>query len=201
MHCSEDKSHLFLPKSIVVVWVEKRDSISEDDSIVYSQCIILFFESFLCFWELFPIAAFDSFHHVMEKSVCSRFSFHFCLGHQIILSEVYVFDWKHTPSLWDSSSSKSLQLKASAWDICSPGKYFNSKSKPIGAIAHLMILADAVFVISSSGGKRYLSGLGSVCRLIVSKKKFCQPCDQKDNCRCFTLYVWVVSAGANFLET
>ena len=72
---------------------------------------------------------------------------------------------KHTRSLSDSSSSKSILLKASAWGILSPGVYFNSKSKAIRAIAHLVILADAVIVISSSGAKRYLSGLWSVCRI------------------------------------
>ena len=72
---------------------------------------------------------------------------------------------KHTRSLSDSSSSKFNLLKASAWGICSPDVYVNSWSKPIRTIAHLVIFADAVFGISSSSAKRYLSGLWSVCRV------------------------------------
>ena len=60
----------------------------------------------------------------------------------------------------DSSLPKSIQLKASAWGICTPGVYFSLKSKPIRPFAHHVILADAVF-----GAKRYLSGLGSFCRV------------------------------------
>ena len=40
--------------------------------------------------EQFPIAAFDSFHYILKESVCSKFGFNFCLGHQINLSEVDV---------------------------------------------------------------------------------------------------------------
>ena len=74
---------------------------------------------------------------------------------------------KLTRSLSDSSSSKSILLKASAWGICSPGVYLNS------LIAHLVILADAVFGISSSGAKRYLSGLWSVCRVNRLPRRNC----------------------------
>ena len=66
----------------------------------------------------------------------------------------------HTRSLSDSSLSKFILLKASAWGICSPGVYFNSLSKPIRAIAQIVILAD-VFGVSSSGSKRYLMVSGS----------------------------------------
>ena len=41
---------------------------------------------------LFPIAAFDSFHYVPEESVRSKFSFEFCLGHQITVGEVDAID-------------------------------------------------------------------------------------------------------------
>ena len=40
----------------------------------------------------FPIAAFDSFHYVLEESVCFNFSFDFFLGHQITLGEVEYID-------------------------------------------------------------------------------------------------------------
>ena len=80
---------------------------------------------------------------------------------------------EHTRALSDSFSSKSVLLKASAWGICSPGVHFNSYSKPIRAIAYLVILADAVFGISSSDAKRYLSGLWPVCRVNLLPRKKC----------------------------
>ena len=81
---------------------------------------------------------------------------------------------KQTQPLSSSSSNSSL-LKASAWGICSPGVYLISNSNPISAIAHLviLILADAVFGISSSGAKRYLRGLWSVCRVNLLPSKNC----------------------------
>ena len=39
-----------------------------------------------------PFSESDSFHYVLEESVCSKFSFYFCLGHQITLGEVDVID-------------------------------------------------------------------------------------------------------------
>ena len=60
------------------------------------------------------------------------------------------------------------------------GLYFNSKSKHIRAIALLMILADAVFEISSTGAKRYLSCLWSVCGVNrLSGRNFLYPMTTK----------------------
>ena len=55
---------------------------------------------------------------------------------------------EHTRLLSDSSSAKSV-------------------------IANLVILADAVFGISSSGAERYLSGLWSVCRVNRLPRRNC----------------------------
>ena len=49
--------------------------------------------------------------------------------------------------------------------IYSLGEYFNSESEPIRAVAKFVVLADAVFEISSFSVKKYFSGLWSVCRV------------------------------------
>ena len=57
--------------------------------------------------------------------------------------------------------------------ICSQGVYFKSKSNPISAITHLVIIADAVFGISSPGARRHLRGLWSLCRVNVLPSRIC----------------------------
>ena len=80
---------------------------------------------------------------------------------------------KQTRSLLDSYSSKFILLKAFAWGIWSPGVYFNSKLKPIRVFSHLVIQVDDVFEISSSGAKRYLSGLWSLSRVNRLPRRNC----------------------------
>ena len=131
---------------------------------MYGQCIFLLFKPFFRFWTLIPIADFDSFHYNLEESVCSKFSFDFSLGHQITLSEVDVIDCDAHSIVVGFVFVKIHSSQNICMGVCSPGVYFNSWSKPIRAIAHLVILDDAVFGISS-GAKRYLSGLWSICRV------------------------------------
>ena len=117
--------------------------------------------------------SFDSFHHFLYKSDCSKFSFDFCLNQQITVSEVDILIRKHIWSFSVSSLSKSIQLKASAWGIYSSGGFFNSHLKPIRGFVHLLILSDAVFAISSSGAEIYLNGLLAVCRLSHFLRRNC----------------------------
>ena len=125
-----------------------------------------FFRIFFSFWTLFPIAAFVSFHYVMQNFVCSKFRFDSCLGHQITLNQIYVIDCEaHSIVVgFVFVKNHSVQIP-SVWGICSPDVFFNSYLKPIRANGRLVTLAVAVFWISSSGAKRYMSGLWSFCRV------------------------------------
>ena len=97
------------------------------------------------------------------NSLFNPSSFYFSLSHQIFMNEVDVIDCE----------AHSIVVGFVCVSICSPGMYVNSKSKPIRAIAHLVILADGVFGISSSGAKRYLSDLWSVCSVNRLPRKNC----------------------------
>ena len=68
-------------------WNE-RHNLSQNDSIVNGQGVFLFFKSFLCFWALFPDAAFYSFGDILKESIQSQLSFDVWLGHQVGLDEV-----------------------------------------------------------------------------------------------------------------
>ena len=100
-------------------------------------------------------------------------TFNFCLGHQCTLSEVDVFDYEAHPIVVGFIFFEIHSAQGISMGIGSPGMYFNSKSKTFRPIAHLVILAHAVFGISSSGANRYLSGLWSVCRVNSLQRKNC----------------------------
>ena len=148
---------------------------------------------------LFPIATFDSFHYFFKKSVWYKLGSDLFWSHQDGLSEAIVV-YCETYSLSDSSSSKSILLKASEWGICFPGVYFSSKSKPIGANDRLVILADSVFGISSSVAKRYLNGLWSVCKENCLPRRNCFNLVTTDTISS-TARSQLCSAGVNFSVT
>ena len=108
--------------------------------------IFLLLENLLWFWAMFPVFAFI----LLMTYWNSRFD----------PSSVLMSDWvtRLTQPLSTSAAKPSL-LKASLLRIYSPNVYFISKSNPISAIAHLVILADAVLGIASSLAKRCLRGL------------------------------------------
>ena len=102
----------------------------------------------------------------MQDSVCSKFRFDSCLGHQITLNQVYVIDCKAHSIVVGFVFVKIHSVQnPSVWGICSPDVNFTSDSKLIRANGQFVILSVAVFGISSSGAKRYMCGLWSVCRL------------------------------------
>ena len=165
LHSSQDAAQAFCQNQLSQFERNERNNTSEEDSIVCRHRIFRLFNS-VPFFRLLNILSncHFQFHSLCPGKLCSVWvQFWFLLGSSNHSDKLLIA--KHTRSLLDSLSSKSVLLKTSALVICSPVVYFNSSSKPIKTTAHLLILADAVFGISLSGVKKSLSDLKSLGRV------------------------------------
>ena len=115
-----DASIEIFPGCAFFGWIEKNNT-SENDSIVYCQCIFLcsipFSASELCSPMPVPILFIMSLKGLLVPSsvlISGRAAKSLCMNQMLLIV-------KHTRSLLDSSPSTSIRLKASAWVNCSPG--------------------------------------------------------------------------------